>query len=146
MKKFLILAICVFSIGCQKTEFYLNNEYYNNNSLIEINSNDFKNLEKDKKSFVVFIYQPNCITSYDFNDILIEFLNTYQMTFYKIPFSTIENTSISDYVKYFPSVIIYQNGKPITYLKANKKNDLIYYQSLQGFKKWFTKYVLLKEN
>jgi hypothetical protein len=145
----LLLVIIIFLLitkSQQAQQFYLNDEYYGNSSLIEIDSEKLKTLEKDKKTFVVFVYQPLCSTSYDLNNYVTEFLDTYKMGFYKILFSSIKDTSIVDYVKYCPSVVIYRNGKIIAYLDADSDKDAVYYESVENLKKWLTKYVLLRDN
>ncbi|MDD2470044.1 MAG: hypothetical protein PHI22_03875 [Bacilli bacterium] len=143
----LLLSIVTFLLltRSQKEEaFYLDDEYYGNSSLIEIDSEKLKNLEEDKRSFVVFAHQPFCSTSYDLNNNIIEFLDTNKMSFYKILFSNIKDTSIAEHVKYCPSVVIYHNGQIVAYLDAGSDEDVAYFESVKGFKKWFTKYVLLK--
>lgn len=143
----LLLVIVIFLIlvrPFKEETFYLDDEYYGNNSLIEIDSNELKTLEESKKSFIVFIYQPFCSTPHSFSDNIVEFLDTYQISFHKILFSEIKDTSITNYIKYCPSVVIYHKGKIVAYLDPNSNKDIPYYESVEGFKKWFTKYVLLK--
>lgn len=143
----LLLSIVTFLLlkrSPKEQTFYLNDDYYGNSSLIELDSEKLKTLEEDKTSFAIFVYQPFCATSYDFNDNIIEFLDTYKISFYKILFSDIKDTNIADYVKYCPSAVIYHNGQIVAYLDANSGKDAPYYESVDGFKKWFTEYVLLK--
>ncbi len=148
MKRILFTVIIgILLIGCQKKEaFYLNDEYYHKGSLIEIDSEEFKTLEKNKNSFVIFVYQPLCTTSYDFHNVVTEFLDTYQISFYKTSFSTIKDTNMIDYIKYCPSAVIYRNGEMVAYLDASKDKHLPYYESVSGFKEWLTKYILLKDD
>ena len=144
MKTILIIFLLLIVVGCQSNElFYLDNEYYLENSFIEIESSDLKKLEDDKKSFIVFLYQPMCVASYDFEEVLKEFVKTYEITFYKLAFSDINDTKVNEYVKYYPSAVIYQNGKVIAYLDASSNNDLPFYESVGGFKKWVTTYIKL---
>lgn len=143
----LCLTIIIFLIISFQKErrFYLDDEYYSNNSLIEINSTELKALEDNKKTFVVFVYQPLCITSYDLDNHVKSFLDIYKISFYKILFTGMNDTKISNYVKYCPSLVIYQNGKVIAYLDADSNKDAVYYESIEGLTKWVTKYILLKE-
>ena len=41
--------------------------------------------------------------------------------------------------------MVFRKGKRIDFLEANKDEDLPFYESEEGFKKWFTKYINLKE-
>ena len=66
--------------------FYLEEKYYGNSVFNEIDSNDLNNLINDKESFAIFIHQPFCSTSYEFNKILDEanFINlndTYKLIY-----------------------------------------------------------------
>lgn len=146
---FIILLLPVIFLLIVKFQrekpFYLNDEYYGNSSLIEIDSEKFKNLEQDKKSFVIFVYQPLCATSYDLNDYVTKFLDIYNMSFYKVSFSNVKNTDMAEYVKYCPSVVVYHNGQIVAYLDANSNKDAVYFESVENFKNWLTKYVLLKK-
>ena len=73
-----------------------------------------------------------------------EFSNEEKITIYKIAYSNIKDTKLGTKVKYYPSFLIYNKGKLISYLKSNKDEDTLCYTSKEEFKKWFTKYVKLK--
>ena len=75
-----------------------------------------------------------------------EFLEEEKISIYKIAFSDIKDTEIGKSVKFYPSFIIYNNGNMIDFLESNKDEDVNYYTSKEGFKKWFTKYVKLKND
>ena len=124
--------------------FFLEDMYYEQSKVTEIDTNTFNNLIEKKKSFVIFVYQPMCITSSDFESVLNDFLNENTLSIYKIAFSDIKNTDAGKTVKYYPSFIIYEEGKIVDYLEANKDEDVEYYSSKDEFKKWLTKYVKLK--
>ena len=60
-KLLLIIALMLLLVGCgSKEKFYLEDNYYGDNKLIEINNEDLKKLEEDKKDFVLFVYLPGC--------------------------------------------------------------------------------------
>ncbi|MDD2203413.1 MAG: hypothetical protein PHT75_02535 [Bacilli bacterium] len=144
----LLLAVIAFLLimHLQKEQsFYLDDEYYGNSSLIELDSEKLEALERDKKTFIVFVYQPLCAASYDLDNYITEFTNTYKMSFYKMLFSSIKDTSIAEHVKYCPSVVIYHKGKVIAYLDANSDKNATHYESVENLKKWLTKYILLKD-
>lgn len=150
MKKIIIILVLIvfliiaFVIDNRKIKpFYLDEEYYNNTSINEISTNELNDLETSKGSFAIFIYDPYCPTSLALNNILNEFTTNYQVSIYKISFANIGGTTISKYVKYCPSVVIYQKGEIVSYLNSNAKRDTIYFESLSQFIKWFTKYILL---
>ncbi len=86
MKKIFIFIVCLLLIGCSKSTFELEEKYYNNSSLNDIDITLFDTLIENKESFVVFIYQPMCSTSNNFNNIINEFIEKYQIGFYKLSF------------------------------------------------------------
>lgn len=151
MKKLIFFSLtmifCLLLVGCNNKQdtFSLDKEYYQNNSFNELDKNTFDDLINNKKSFAIFIYQPLCTTSYEFNKILTEFANQYQISFYKMSFSDMKETELKEYIKYYPSLVIYHEGEIVDYLDANSDSDSEYYKSVDGFKKWFSNYVSIQK-
>lgn len=145
---FVLIFWIVIILFTNKNEklFYLENYYYGTNKMTEIEIDELNELIDNKESFAVFVYQPMCVTSSDFESVLSDFLEDNQISIYKIAFSNIKDTEIGKSIKYYPSFMVYNNGKMIDFLEANKDEDVNYYTSTDGFKNWFTKYVRLKDN
>ena len=139
----ILLSIIIFiTFKVLNRNFYLDDKYYGNNEIYEIGIEEFNNSISNKESFGIFVYQPACTTSAEFEQVLYDFFKQNNMSIYKIKFSDIyEHT---DFLKFYPSFIIYKNGKMVDFLEADKDKDLKYYQSVDGFSEWFTKYVILK--
>lgn len=142
----LIAIIIVIIKSLPDNKFYLEDNYYGKSKIIEIDKDKLENLIDDKESFALFIYQPACVTSSNFEKVIKEFLEENSITIYMIAFSSIKETSLGENVKYYPSFAIYNKGKLIDNLEADKNDDLKYFESKKGFKEWFTSYVLLKES
>ncbi len=140
---FLLSIIVIVILLNVNKPFYLSDEYYNNAYLKDINSEELKELENDKKSFIVLVYDPFCGTSTDFSNTVREFSDINKVFVYNMLFADIKNTSIADYVKYCPSAVIYHSGKIIAYLDSSSNSDNIYYESISGFSEWVKKYILL---
>jgi len=141
----LVITCCYLLIGCNNNKtFLLDEEYYKSSEFTELEINDFNVLVNNNKSFAIFIYQPLCSISYDFNKILIDFANQYQINFYTMSFSNMKETELKKYIKYYPSLVIYHNGKLVDYLDANSDSHITYYKSVDGLKKWFFSYVSIK--
>lgn len=138
------LVILVVNLSNKDKKFYLEDKYYKESKINEIDENKLESLINDKESFVVFVYQPMCITSSGFNELLNEFTNKYNLTIYMIPFSSIKDTNLEKHVKYYPSFVIFNNGKVVDYLKADSDDDTKCYENLPDFEDWFFSYVLLK--
>ncbi len=153
MKKWLIglplllgVSLSLFFVLKPKNKtFDLEEKYYGENKIIEIEGQELEKLINEKESFAVFVYQPMCITSSDFESVLNEFLEENKVTIYKIAFSSLKERKVGEEIKYYPSFILFQKGKRIDFLEANKEEDLRFYESKEGFKSWFTKYINLKE-
>ncbi len=140
----IIIGIIVIRNMPEK-KFYLEDKYYGGSDFIEIKTSDLEKLIDDKESFALFVYQPACVTSANFEQILKDFSNSNNIEIYKIAFSDIKDTSLSKYIKYYPSFAIFNKGNMVSYLDANSDNDLKYYESKDEFQKWFTSFVLLKD-
>lgn len=132
----------------QKTSdfmFYLEEKYYGNSVFNEIDSNDLNNLINDKESFAIFIHQPFCSTSYEFNKILVKFAEENKISFYKMSFDEMKKTVMYENIKYYPSFAIYNNGKLIDFLEADSDEDLNRYKDMEEFKNWFNSYIQMKD-
>lgn len=144
---FIIIIIIIFLImlfNRNSNTFSFEKKYYGSNKFIELNEEILNNLVDNKESFGIFIYQPLCINSYNFNKVVTEFAYQYQMNLYKMPFSKIENTILNRKIKYYPSFVIFKKGIIVDYLDAESDQDLAVYNSVAEFKKWFGKYVNIR--
>ena len=145
----IIIALIVIIIErnlVQKTSnfmFYLEEKYYGTSVFNEINSNELMSLIANDESFAIFIHQPFCSNSYEFNKVLAKFAEENKISFYKISFENMKVTDMYDKIKYYPSFAIYNEGKIIDYLEADSDEDLNRYKDVQEFEKWFCEYVQL---
>lgn len=149
MKKLLTILLSVLLLSaCSNNVFSLEDKYYFNEDLIEIESLDeVEELVNNKESFALFVYMPGCTSCAAFKPVLNTFLKQNEMTFYQISTSVIgsdKDNSIMESIEYAPSVLLYNHGKVIAYLDAMKDEDLKYYKTSQAFTKWFTDYCEIK--
>ena len=144
----LLLLISIIPIiikNMPEGKFYLEDKYYGKNQFVDITSADLNTLIKEKESFALFVYQPACVTSADFEQVLYDFMETNNIQIYKISFSDLKETEIKNTIKYYPSFAVFNKGKMVDYLDANSDEDLKYYKSKEGFTKWFQNHVIIKE-
>ncbi len=152
MKKTIIFILCIlliivsmFILFKKEIKFYLENKYYGKNDIQEIDVKELDNLITKKESFSLLIYQPLCITSTSFEEIVDNFQKENSIMFYKIPFSSIKEIDYLTSIKHYPSFIIFKKGNVAAYLDAESDEHIESYKSVEGFKKWFTKYVKLRK-
>ena len=129
----------LFTCACSNSNNTLSNHYYQNEQLIELDNEKLVELEQNKESFAVFLYTPACLTSLDFKQVVEEFLKTNNLSFYAVSKAETDNTILSQTVKYYPSVVIYDEGKITKYLQADSDEDLKYYKTAENLKDWFLK-------
>lgn len=148
MKKnlLLIVAIMLLLVGCgSKEKFYLEDSYYGDNKLIEINNDDLKKLEEDKKDFVLFVYLPGCSSCAEFKTVLEDFLTENNININYISILDTDGTSVENKVKFAPSFMVYKDGKVVDLLDSNSDEDLSYFKSAESFKNWLEKYIYLSK-
>ena len=142
MKKILIIifiGICLIIILNEPKTFYLESKYYGFGELSNINQVTLNNFIKEKESFVLYIYG-NCVCSTKFNSIIKEFAERNNIVIHTLDSELVSQTEIDD-IKYFPTVVVFKKGKIVNYLKSDRDDNLIYYESSEEFSKWLTSYI-----
>ena len=110
--------------------------------LIELSTETYEEIIDNKESFVIFIYQPMCVTSNNFESVINEFMKKNNISIYKMKYSFMLETNLKDYINYYPSFAIIKNGKLVDHLDANSNEDINMFKNLNDFTNWFEKYVL----
>lgn len=137
-----VVTIAVFR--AKTVRLSLDAEYYGISDIQSIDSDVLNQLIQDKKSFGLFISQPSCQASEDFEQYLADFTETYNLKFYKINFSNLKDSNIIPELRFYPSFAIFYEGEVVDFLAADSDEDAAAYTSVDGFKDWFTKYVKLE--
>ena len=150
-KIIILLSVSIFLIASffmityfSNKQFYLNDESYQKKELIDLNIDELNTKIKNKESFALLVYQPACSVSSNFCNVIDEFQSNNNISFYQISFSSIKEDSNFDFLKFYPSFIIYRKGKVVDYLEANKDEDIKKYTNVEAFETWFTTYIKLK--
>lgn len=138
-----IIILTFLGYICKKEKFYLEDNYYTYD-MKKVSYNDINKLEKEKKSFILFTYNPYCSLKIPCDKIFEEYAKNKNITILTIPFDKFKKTEYYKTVKYAPSVIIINKGKIITYLNAEKDKDIKLYQDTNKFGNWIEKYIKLK--
>ncbi len=148
LKRITLIIICILSLslyGCSNKinqndgikRFYLTEKYYNKGEFIT--TNDLNNVKNE--SYILFVYNNYCNLPIPCEDIFKEFMAKYQIDFLSMPFEKFKDTSFYENVQYAPSIIIVKEGQIVSFLDANKDDDLEKYQNVNEFEKWLNNYV-----
>lgn len=138
-----IAAVSVVIFAIHSAPFRLDDQYYDAAALEPISPDNLQRLIDDKSSFAVFVSQPSCRTSADFEKILQTFVTEHKIKFYEIAFSDLKTLSVAEKVRFYPSFLIFKNGRLVDFLEADDDEDASAYTSLDGFQTWFSKQVIL---
>lgn len=148
MKKIILLVLVILSMtGCIKenNKFHLNDEYYNDGKLVDIDNKELTNMLKSNDSFILFTYNPYCNFKVSCENVVENFSKNNNITIFKIPFEEFKNTKLYNTIKYAPSIILINNGKIETYLDPNKDEDSIKYQEEKALKDYIEMYIDTKK-
>ena len=141
MKKIIVLIlVSILLVGCNG-KIKLEDKYYKRSEFIDADPSKVNDLIKSKESFVVFIYQPMCTMSSEFEELLDEYMDIRKISIYKMSFSDMKKTSLKDTVRFYPSFIIFKDGEVVDFLDADSDEDTKKYKELDAFKEWFEGYV-----
>lgn len=148
MKKVILIIIFILSMtGCGKesNKFYLNEEYYNDSRLVDIDNLELISMFDTNKSFILFTYNPYCNFKVSCESIVEEFSKDNNITVFKIPFEEFKKTKLYKTVKYAPSIILINDGKIVSYLDPNKDEDSIKYQDKNALNNYIEMYIDMKK-
>lgn len=141
MKKIIVLIlVSLLLVGCNG-KIRLEDKYYKKSEFIDIDHSKVEDLIKSKENFVVFIYQPMCTMSSEFEKLLDEYMDIRKISIYKLSFTDMKKTSLKDTVKFYPSFIIFKDGEVVDFLDADSDEDTSRYKLVKSFKEWFEGYV-----
>ena len=148
MKKLLVLlTILIVITGCKSknSKFYLDDQYYNDGSYIEITKEELEELQNKKATYLLFTYNSYCTFKVPCDNIFEEVMKKYNIDIYSMPYELMKQTFIHDTVRYAPSIVIVKKGEIITYLDSEKDSDLNKYQDSDEFEKWLDQYIYLNK-
>lgn len=115
-------------------------------SYTELTPEEYEKLVAEKKSFVVMIDQGGCVTAERLREEYVrDFAISKKIKVYKMMFADLKKTSLYDFVKYYPSVVVVSKGKPIGWLRADSDEDADAYNKYEAFEGWIEKYLNIPE-
>ena len=142
MKKIIIIIILLCSTiiitasSNQDKLISLEDKYLESANFINLNVDKLNELINNKENFLVFINCNESIKSNDFEQELYDFMNNYQISFYKISYFDLKDTILEDKIKKYPALAIFSKGKLIATLNINDNDD---------FNSWLKEHISLPE-
>jgi hypothetical protein len=94
---------------------------------------------------VIYTYNNFCNLPIQCETVFKEIMEKNKIDFISIPFADFKNTVFYHDVSFAPSIIIVDNGKIVSYLKADSNQDYDKYQKAEEFEKWLSKYIYLEK-
>ena len=141
-----IVAIGAASFGVYKyfdnKPFRLEDKYYENMSIVDINAEKYNKLVDNKESFILYMYLDGCTTCAAFKPIATEFVLKNKITVYRIEYKELAKTDLK--IDYAPSFALIKKGKLKAYLDAESQKDVVYYKDVNKLQSWVEKYVDLE--
>ena len=120
----------------------LDSEYYSNTpDFINLNASGYEKLIQAKKSFIVLVDQNGCTTADRIRQYTKDYMGESGINIYKMFFKEVKESSLHDYVKYYPSIVVIDKGRVRAYLKADSDEDAEEYNDYNMFKTWLNQYL-----
>lgn len=116
-------------------------EYYTNRGFMGLTATEYDSLVDNKKSFVVFVDQFGCTTADRLREFMKQYMEKNEIAVYRIMFEEMKETRLHDFVKYYPSVAIIDEGEVKMYLRADSNDNAIIYNSYEDFGRWMDEYI-----
>lgn len=134
-------AIVTFNLA-NNLPVTLDQQYYDDAKIIDINSEEYEKLIADKKSFVIMVDNAGCTTTEKMREIMKNLPQKF--TYYRILWPDAKETNLKDYIKYFPSVVVIESGNIKYYLRADLDSDAKYYNDADALESWLNSKVNFK--
>ena len=120
-------------------EYYCGKEC--DGEMMELSGARYEELVRNGGSFVVFVDQSGCTTAERLREYVADYASEIGVRVYRMMFSEVKETSLHDFVKYYPSVVVVSRGRVAGYLRADRDEDADIYNSHEIFKRWVKRYL-----
>ena len=108
---------------------------------LQLNRAEYEELVRNDGSFVVFVDQSGCTTADRLRGYVTDYALEAGVEVYRMMFSEARETSLHDFVKYYPSVVVVSKGRVVGYLRADSDEDADMYNDYDKFVEWMGRYL-----
>lgn len=133
-----VLAVSILNADHR---YRLDDEYYAESKELNIEKDEYEDLVSNKKSFVILVDKPGCITTPGMRYNLRDFPEDMQFQYYRIMWDEAKKSSLHEYVKFVPSVAIVYRGEVKVWLQADRDEDTKYFENADDLRDWIKKYI-----
>lgn len=120
----------------------LDEEYYTDEAeFVELSVEEYEGLIEAKKSFIVFVDQDGCTTADRLREYVEQYMAETGVLVYRMMFNKMRESSLHEWVKYYPSVVVVDKGTVRVYLRADSDDDAEAYNNYDAFKGWMGQYL-----
>ena len=114
---------------------------------VEALTNYVNKLFKDKKTFVITIYNDSGCQDPEasVSNIAQDYSSKNNIYFYEFPSAVLDKVDLYKDIQYYPNVVIVKNGKVYTYLDYSDDEDEKIFESEKELYKWINKYIYLSK-
>ncbi|MBQ1298552.1 hypothetical protein IIY24_01810 [Candidatus Saccharibacteria bacterium] len=137
-----ILFVSVIMAGAMSGWFdgprpKLSSKYYGDTAeFIEMMGPDYDELIASGETALIFIDQNGCTTADRVREFSMNLMNEKGINVYKMMFTDVKNSTLHDYVKYYPSFVVVSEGEVKTFLRADHDEDADMYNEYEAFLRW----------
>ena len=120
----------------------LDAEYYGEGAeFMELTASEYEGLVEAKKSFVVMVDQNGCTTADRLREYATRYMSETGILVYRMMFAEVKESSLHEFVKYYPSMVIIDKGAVRGYLRADSDEDAEMYNDYDIFREWIGEYL-----
>lgn len=135
-----LLGVAGFLFFGEK-KFPLDSDNFGSTSQVTITGEEYEDLIKNQKSFLIFVDQSGCITAEGLKKLVNTTSESKNLRFYRIMYADMRNTSLFGSVKYYPSVALVNKGKVVSWLRADADEDINRYKDQKSFDDWLNQHI-----
>ena len=137
-----ITVEAVIMINISGGRFRLDADDYGESVEVYIDDKEYTEMISQKRSFIVMVDKPGCVTTSDISDWLQKYPDEMKFKYYNLRWSYAKKTSLHDYVKFTPSIALIREGEVVAWLRADSDEDKSYYEDSEALKSWLKKYII----
>lgn len=119
-----------------------------NSKFIKLGSiEELNKLENNSETFPLFVYLSGCPTCANFYPLVERYSIDNAITMYAIDLHSIWETSnsVTERIKFAPSLFIYKDGEVLAYLNPSSDDDYNYYKDYDELTKWIASFISTSE-